>query len=126
MRVVGLVVVQPLDALARLDRPLGRGLVGVDRHAVAGEDAVAEGVVEVLVGVDHRDDLAGEGAHQRRHLLGGPSDAWVSTTSSPRSPPTTETFTSNQLCRATQHRSAISTNPLSCGISCGPRPCPQA
>ena len=53
---------------------LGRRLVGDHRQPVVrlGEDHVAEGVVEVLVGVDHRDDVAdAEPAHvvQRRAAL---------------------------------------------------------
>ena len=68
-------------------------LVGVDRdrrRTPPRKVRVAEAVVEVLVGVDHLDDLAGaERPDVVDHLARPPAEAWVSTTSSPRSPRTT-------------------------------------
>ena len=55
-RVVGGLVVPLLDPLAGVDRARGGLLVRVDGHAAEGfpEGAVAEGVVEVLMGVEDR------------------------------------------------------------------------
>jgi hypothetical protein len=72
VRVVGLLVVQALGALPGGDGVGGGGLVGVDGDFRCCEDAVAERVVEVLVRVDHADDLAGQGAHLVRDRRRGP------------------------------------------------------
>src|SRR4051812_22806619 len=53
--------------------------------------------------------------------LAAASEVWVSTTSSPRSPPTRLTLTSRNECRANQTRSATSTKPTSEGTDGGTR-----
>ncbi len=76
VRVVEVVrfVVDRLDPLAGRDGVLGGHLVRMhgDRAVLRQEGAVAEGVVEVLVGVHDRDHLAGaERADVLDHLAGG-------------------------------------------------------
>jgi hypothetical protein len=66
VRVVGVVAVVALDPLAGRRRGRGGVLVGVDRHVAVhpAEGGVPERVVEVAVGVDHRNHLTGGQAAQ--------------------------------------------------------------
>ena len=87
--------------------------IGTSPYAVA-EGAVAEGVVEVLVGVDdrrHRRRRRGRGRRRRSPAPPGPTPGCRRPAGRP-SPPTRQTLTSNHSCRATHTRSATSVNPV--------------